>query len=178
MPASQYINALREDNSQVIEEIIRKFLPKIKSFIIRNSGNIIDGEEFFYIGLEVLATKALTDSAFQLPDDKFYAYLKQTCFNKWMYSLRTRKKIPSIDIIPDLPEFDIEFEVEEESQLLFNARKKIFNQLKEDCRKDLMMFYGLGMSDKEIAEEKGGQVNSVRVQRHRCLKYLKNLRKK
>lgn len=165
-----YKNGIQGNNRKVLQELIHQFRPKIIAYLKTKGARKEDGEDYFFIGLETVVEKIIKNPAFLLPDNKFYAYLKRVCHNKWVDFLKKGGNNYSLEEIPEL--LADEFPFQEEDLVLKEFITK-FNQLGEDCKDVLWYFIIHKMKDKEIANLKKYTVDFVRQKRRRCREKLK-----
>ncbi len=86
----RYIEALLRNDSSVLKEIYRLFSPKIKAYILSNSGTEAEAKDIFQEALISIYRKASTEN-FQLTCP-FEAYLFMVCRGKWLNFLNSSKK--------------------------------------------------------------------------------------
>lgn len=91
-PDHKYIEALKENNSLLIEEIYSRYAGRIKQLVLKNSGTETDAADLFQDVLIELHRKA-TRQQFTLTCP-FDAFLYLVCRNRWINELHKRKGKP------------------------------------------------------------------------------------
>jgi len=147
-----YLKGITSNDTKILNEIYRKFLPTIKKYILENNGTQSDALDVFQEGLMVVYKK-LKNEELQL-SSAFQTYLFGVCKYLWFNQLKkkSRKEEQSVlkgDLVSDV---DIENEyLELEKQKLFESK---LNELPSDSTKFLKLFFNK-KSIKEIASIMG-----------------------
>lgn len=156
------------------EEVINSFyadnLPKIKSYILNNSGSNADAEDVFQDAL-VFTYQKLKEKSLAL-NCSLTTYVYAVSRNLWMNTLRKRKKIIPRDTLPEARDILTRDALEElqrfERQSLF---QKNFLKLGESCQK-LLGFFFQGNSMREISEFMEYSEGYTRKKKFECKKQL------
>ncbi|MEX0274373.1 MAG: RNA polymerase sigma factor [Flavobacteriaceae bacterium] len=139
----RFVEGLCTGDQKVVEEIYALFFPKVKTFVMRNSGKITDAEDVFHDALVQLYVR-LRKRELTITSS-FEAYLFTTSKNLWRRELN-KKRVTK----PSLIELDTKDRamalIEQEQWELYMAK---FQKLPENCRKVLTLFFN-GASYEEI----------------------------
>ncbi|RZN81495.1 MAG: sigma-70 family RNA polymerase sigma factor [Winogradskyella sp.] len=84
-----YLEALLNSDNKVITELYKINFPKVKSFVIKNSGRIEDAQDVFQKALMQIAVRYKVDK-FEIKSS-FEAYLFTVCKNLWRKELNSSK---------------------------------------------------------------------------------------
>ncbi len=169
-PDQRLIEGLRQNDSQVIEEIYRSYASDIRSYVLANTGSTQQAKDLFQEGL--LAVWAQSED----PDFKLYCsfgyYLKVIVQRKWLDQLRKGKvyqrvldqyKVAQKDV-----SWDADFEKIEEEQKEMAALNDSFTKLGPRCQ-DVLTAYKKGWSARKIVEQLGfASENAVHQKKKKC----------
>lgn len=172
-PDTYYINALKNGNKQGLSEIYQVFRPGVIQLVTGNSGSINDAEDIFQEGIVALYQMVKTS----YPINNFGGLLRQICRNKWLKTLRSRKKMGFVDTADEDMEYTDEKDME--AAIMLQERLSLFwkhfKQLDEKCR-ELLKYQFDGKSHKEIAELMNYTYDFARKKKSRCKqKMLKSI---
>lgn len=85
-----YISGLAENRQEVITAIYRKFFPRIKRYILKNTGKEADAADIFQEAMVAIFQRARKGNfVLSCP---FEAYLLTICRNLWLNELKHRKR--------------------------------------------------------------------------------------
>jgi RNA polymerase sigma factor (sigma-70 family) len=102
-------------------------------------------------------------------------YLYAVARNIWRDRMRGRRF--NVEFKDTLHDFEDPTEAETNTKRLFEERhntvKQLLQQLSESCRQIIMAFYYEKKSMRDIGEAMNLAEDGVRVQKHRCMGYLK-----
>lgn len=171
-PSYKYRDSILNNHGPTIKEWHHLFKPKIIAYIRSNNGNKEDGQEIFSTGISIVCTNISFKPEMDLPDDKFYAYLKRICLNKWMDELKRRNRITELNDREANSRDPLAEILKAESLQDFMSK---FRQLGKNCQDLLWKTHVEEMRDRALAEIFGWTEAFVRVKRSRCNKYLKKL---
>ncbi|MEO0527535.1 MAG: sigma-70 family RNA polymerase sigma factor [Bacteroidota bacterium] len=158
-------------NDAVINLFYKEHFPKIRSYILKNSGTEDDAKDVFQDAL-ILTYKKLQTDSLRL-NCSLATYVFAVSRNMWMNTLRKHKKMLSWDKIPNnIPE-NLNSSILEDMQ---NGEKlllyqKHFRNLGTSCRKLLGHFF-LGKSMDEISQLMDYSVGYTRKKKFECKKRL------
>ena len=165
---------------QVQDHRILRFLydnigPQVFRLISQSGGSMDDAQDIFQDGLLAVYTNIRTGKYQLNSTARFSTYLMQICKYKW-YDVRksayVSKKTDEGGELPDLPdEPEALFEEEEKIKRLY----RLLDQLGEQCKKILHLFYWEKKPLQEVAELTGLEPASAKNQKYRCINRLKEL---
>jgi RNA polymerase sigma factor (sigma-70 family) len=166
MTDQEIIAHLQNDKYQKAVNGLYKFMPAVKSFVLKNSGTSEDAKDIFQDALVVLYKKVHTKD-FTLTVS-LNTYLVAIAKNVWWQELRKRNKMPMTE-----PQDDIaEVFVDDEPQ--FSLAEAAFHLLGEKCKQLLTLFYFQKKSFREIATMLAFSDEQVaKNQKYRCIQKAK-----
>ncbi|MDF1698022.1 MAG: sigma-70 family RNA polymerase sigma factor [Saprospiraceae bacterium] len=145
---------------------------KIKSYILKNSGDASDAETIFHDAIVTFVKTVFTKKEFQL-SVHWHGFMLGTARNLWMNALRKKKKHVTVSI-----EHASHNESGENNMnlLLKGERGRILqlvlNEMKKRC-KDVLMLWASGYKMVEIATQLGYKSEGVaRKKKSECMKEL------
>jgi RNA polymerase sigma factor (sigma-70 family) len=168
----KYIEGLAANNSAIIQEIYKKFVPKVVFYIRNNCGNQDQAQDVVQEIMILLFNQAKA-STLQLTCP-FDAYFFLLCKRKWLNELKkTSNKGVTIqedagsisECDPELVESTEEFD---EKQQLFDA---MFNKLGDKCQELLKLSFTI-KSMEEVAEKLNVTYGYVRKKKSLCVGQL------
>ena len=167
---SEIINGIKKRDGEVLRFLYQNYLPIIQNFIRKNSGSDEDARDIFQEALVVMYEK-VTLGQLTLTS-QFQTYFYAICRNKWLMVLRKKRKGPlqvndSESIMEQLPETESDWRKHEQ----FNLYRKHFDQLSDDCRKVMEMFFK-GHLLKDIAIAMGFTEKYAKKRKFLCQKKL------
>jgi RNA polymerase sigma factor (sigma-70 family) len=168
----KYIEGLAANNSAIIQEIYKKFVPKVVFYIRNNSGNQDQAQDVVQEILILLFNQAKANTL-QLTCP-FDAYFFLLCKRKWLNELKkTLNKGVTIqedagsicesalELVQQTEEFD-------EKQQLFDA---MFQKLGDKCQELLKLSFTI-KSMEEVAEKLNVTYGYVRKKKSLCIGQL------
>ncbi len=168
-----YIEALLHNETQVVGEIYRRFAPKLKYYVLQNSGSADDAADIFQESLVDIYNQAKY-KGLQLTCP-FEAFLLMVCKRKWLNELKKRGRQ---GVTKDLDE---QFNVGEDSfrdaekTWADNEKARLFKtmlgQMGERCQEIIK----LSLTDKpqeEIAAKLGVTYGYLRKKKSECMASL------
>jgi RNA polymerase sigma factor (sigma-70 family) len=166
----RYIDALVNNNIEVLEELYRKFSGKIKWMITHNNGSEADAGDIFQDALLAIYKKAKAGN-FVLTCP-FEAFLYTVCKYKWMKESVKRKH--STVTINENEEYMIDetsFKLIEEIELM-QARHSLLSrkleELSENCKQLLKLSWS-GISMEEVAQTLNISYGYARKRKSECM---------
>lgn len=176
-PDQQYIEALLQNNTSLLDEVYRRYAGKIKAMVLQNNGTESDAADLFQEALVSLYQKAAHNGfILTCPLD---AFLYLICRNRWINELKKRKgtKVTFTDTegysqLKDehLQQAD-ELAVKKKRLSLLEEKIKM---LGENCRKLLELSWA-GRSMDEVAAMLGLSYGYARKKKSECLGRLTEL---
>lgn len=165
-----FLKALVKEDKRVLLKIYQNSLPKVKSFVLKNNGNIEDAEDIFQKALMQIAIRYKKEQF--CITTSFDAYLFTVCKNLWRRELNKHKnKVTNsevVELVNEERESSLAL-VEQKRQELFIEKMK---EISENCRQILFMFF----AKKSYAEMvQDTDYNSETVVRQRVFKCKKKL---
>ncbi|RZJ52174.1 MAG: sigma-70 family RNA polymerase sigma factor [Flavobacterium sp.] len=168
----KYIEGLAANNSAIIQEIYKKFVPKVVFYIRNNSGNHDQAQDVVQEILILLFNQAKANTL-QLTCP-FDAYFFLLCKRKWLNELKktSNKGVTiqedagsisesALDLVEQTEEFD-------EKQQLFDA---MFQKLGDKCQELLKLSFEI-KSMEEVAEKLNVTYGYVRKKKSLCVGQL------
>jgi len=173
---SEKVEAIRRNDSKVVQQIYVDVFPKVKVYILQNNGDEHLAKDIFQEAFIALWINLKTNNYNQFKTENIEAYLYSIAKNKWIDYLRSanyRKKIP-MDSWNESVVFN---ETDEAEEIVSQARTrmtyKAVNKLGKSCRKLLEMFYFERKSMAEISDLLKISEPSARNKKYRCMKQLR-----
>lgn len=171
----RYINGLVANDSIIIQEIYKKFVPKVRHYVSMNSGDDDAAQDIVQEVLITIYNQAKT-KGLQLTCP-FDAYFFLLCKRKWLNELKksSSKEVTNSNetvfnnkVAEDLAE---ETELQNEKQRLFET---MFTQLGEKCKELLKLSFAI-KSLEEVAEKLNVTYAYVRKKKSLCTGKLTEL---
>jgi RNA polymerase sigma factor (sigma-70 family) len=137
-----YIDGLVQNNSQIIQTIYKKFVPKVKNYIRTNSGDDDQAQDVIQEVLITLFNQAKT-KGLQLTCP-FDAYFFLLCKRRWLNEIKksSNKGVTlhdeNVSIDESVQEMTFQTEVFDEKQSLFD---EMFQKLGEKCQEVLKLSF-------------------------------------
>jgi RNA polymerase sigma factor (sigma-70 family) len=156
-------------DSSAFEEIYENEYPKIRDYVIKNSGSSVDAQDIFQDGVVVLLEKVKT------PEFEFTCkvgtYLYSCCRNLWLKQLRKSNGQINSEYYEIYEVEDVSLLEEPENYL--EKLAPILSKLSESCLKLFQAFYYECKTWETIAHEFGyNTINSAKNQKYKCLKKI------
>ena len=154
--------------NQALRHLYKNCFPKVKRFVLNNSGNIEEAEDVFQ---DTIATVYLNlvENRFR-EDSSLYTYVHSIGRNTWLMKLRKKKVKTSLIS-------DASFPIENpEEQINIGVIEQVLHQLNDSCRALVIGFYFQAMSMQEIASTFGlGSAQAAKTKKLRCMKRLSEI---
>jgi len=163
------IIGLAVGDSSAFEEIYENEYPKIRDYVIQNSGSSNDAQDIFQDGVVVLLEKVKT------PEFEFTCkvgtYLYSCCRNLWLKQLRKTNRELNSEYYEIYDVEDVSLLEEPENHL--EKLAPILAKICESCLKLFQAFYYECKTWDVIADEFGyTSTNSAKNQKYKCLKKI------
>lgn len=143
--------------------------PEVRRFLSTLGCSANNGEDIFQEALVIFVRKK-QDPEFELTVDPYF-YVRNTCKLLWYNQARKEGKNPSFELEHDVIDQNDDW-FQREAQL--SIVEKAIQQLGEQCRQILQLFYGAGKAMSEIAKKVGLRNEQVaKAQKYRCLQKAK-----
>lgn len=170
----RFIEFLKDNNSQGIDEIYALYSDNVKRYILKNSGNIEDAADVFQESLiDIYHLAHKPNFVLTCP---FEAFLITVCKRKWLNILKKRTRNPvtnTIDDVYTLKDDDIRVseeyanQIEEENTVLL-----VLETMGERCKSIIKACMGKD-SQSKIAENLGISYAYLRKKKSECMTLLR-----
>jgi len=166
----------KKDNQSTniaFREIYRQVYPMVKRMVIDHGGSEEEAFDIFQDTALIFFNKVSNDQ--YTKTSSISTYLYAIARNQWYYYIRRNKHVINSQDLEGVEAVEI---TENESDKLSIAKimEKLLDQLDQDCRNLLTMFYYQNKSMKLIKEAFNlGSVQAAKVKKFRCVKRLKQL---
>ncbi len=168
----EIISAIRTGaDSSVFLYLYEKVFPKVRAYILKNSGDLDESKDIFQDALLVFCTKVKADTyVHQTEIDGFiYAVSRNLWINR--LKIKNRKSVTPIDDLPILDDNDTDQLVK------FKERDKtietLFEQLGERCKELLLNTIYNKLSMTEICQKMGfANENVAKTKNYKCKQRL------
>lgn len=163
-----YVNGLMQNNSATINEIYKKFAPKVKNYIRTNSGDDDKAQDIIQEVLIMIYNQAKTNGL-QLTCP-FDAYFFLLCKRRWLNEIKKsyNKEVTinedKVSIEDNVQEMIFQTEVYEQKQSLFD---EMFLKLGEKCQEVLKLSF-VTKTMEEVAEKLNVTYGYVRKKKSLC----------
>lgn len=175
----KYIEAFREGNFRLLDELYKKYAPQVKRWILNNSGTVEDAKDIFQETIISLIKKAYDpDFCLTYP---IGGLIFQISKNKWTDELRKKNTFRKVRNVIDErlnkqeEEFTLAIEKFEQEELIQKKLDVSFEQLSERC-KQLLKLFSEGAKPNDIVNSlKMNNVNTVYRRKNACIQRWKEL---
>jgi RNA polymerase sigma factor (sigma-70 family) len=169
----RYIDALINNNQQLLEEVYKKFSGKIKWMVLQNNGTETDAADIFQDALLCVYRRAVKGN-FVLTCP-FEAFLYRICKNAWLKELvKRRQGRVTINEQGEYMLNDRELKLIDETEMMQARRNLIsgkLNELDEHCRQLLTMSWS-GKPMEEVAKAMNFSYGYARKKKNHCMAKL------
>ncbi|WP_456312720.1 RNA polymerase sigma factor [Pseudomonas shirazensis] len=171
-PDQKYIEGLAVNNSAIIQEIYKKFVPKVVFYIKNNSGDQDQAQDIVQEIMILLFNQAKANTL-QLTCP-FEAYFFLLCKRKWLNELKktSNKGVTITEDVGSINESGLEL-VEQTEQ--FNEKQQLFDamflKLGDKCQELLKLSFSI-KSMEEVAEKLNVTYGYVRKKKSLCIGQL------
>jgi RNA polymerase sigma factor (sigma-70 family) len=144
-----------------------------QKWIGQNGGNIDDAKDVFQESIIVLLNK-MKSNDFRTAKGNLRNYFFGIIKFKWFEILKKESKNPQVEFQNDrYSDFEMIAMEDSDEMRLSDIVTKEFNQLKDDCKNLLKLFFVDLFSTKKVGELLGFKEDYVRIKKMRCLQYLR-----
>ena len=167
-PDQVYIDGLLQNNSNIINSIYKKYVPKVKHYIRTNNGDDDQAQDVIQEVLITIYNQAKTNGL-QLTCP-FDAYLFLLCKRRWLNELKksSNKEVTlqdeNVSIEESVQEMTFQTEVFDDKQSLFD---EMFQKLGEKCQEVLKLSF-VTKTMEEVAEKLNVTYGYVRKKKSLC----------
>lgn len=166
---------LKNRNQEVLNQLYKTALPKVRSFVLKNSGNSDDAKDIFQDAVIVFFHSVKTAKFDESKSIDGFIYT--VARNAWINKVRHDKKLVFKDELPE------DFNTNQDNQLddiiskeRQDAFRKVFMMLGEQCRELMQLSIYEEMPPREITNLlKISNVEVTRTNLYRCRKKLTSL---
>ncbi|MHA7130511.1 RNA polymerase sigma factor [Algoriphagus namhaensis] len=172
----ELIQAIAENKREVMTAIYLEVFPKVKNYVIQNSGEEEEAKDIFQEAFVVVWQKVKSGDFIPLNATALQGFLFQIAKNKWLDWLRSSKfkKVSSMGAMV----IEVSEEVEEDQEERLSDLDRAFRELGENCRDLLKSFYFQKMSLTELAQKFGWTAQTAKNNKYRCMETLRKIIKK
>ncbi|UZD22871.1 sigma-70 family RNA polymerase sigma factor [Algoriphagus halophytocola] len=173
----QLIQGIKENQRDVMSGLYLEVFPKVRSYILQNSGDEDQAKDIFQEAF-LVAWQKVKNGDFQPQNaTAMQGFLFQVSKNKWLDWLRSsRYKMES-----SMGAISIEV-ADSEDEILLDERlgylEKAFQHLGESCRELLKRFYYEKVSLEDLAVKFGWTPQTAKNNKYRCMEKLRKLIKR
>ena len=173
---SYYLKALINSDSKTIKSIYKDNFYKIKSFVLKNSGQHQDAEDIFQKALLQLAVRYKRDKF--VINTSFEAYLFTVCKNLWRRELNKSKNKVTKDHLVELKDDNEDIAL----AILEQKRWELFTDslelISENCKQILKLFFAKVSYADMVVKFNYSSETVVRQRVFKCKNSLKEYVKK
>ena len=170
---SNYLNALLQNDEQVLKQLYAEIIPSVTSYIVQNSGTEEDARDIFQEAILAVFQKAKTGQL-QI-NTAFQPYLYAVCRNLWLMQLRkkTTQRVTNMDDRQHDMGTDSFGEAEQTANRYARQRlmEEQLQQLGEGCRKLLKLSWS-GLPLEEIGRMLNNTYAYIRKKKSECMAKL------
>ncbi len=173
---TKYIQALINNNTQLLDEIYTRFAGKIKLMVVQNTGTETDADDILQDALVAIYYKAASGNF--ILTCPFESFLYTVCKNLWLMQLRKKSRQPVTN--SGDAQYDTGTDVFKEAEAVINNNErrilleKKFDQLGEGCRKVLELAWS-GKPLEEVAALLNNTYAYIRKKKSECMGKLSEL---
>jgi len=172
-PDQRFLVGLLHNDTQVVEEIYRRFAPSIKYHILQNRGSEDDAADIFQESLIDIYNQA-KHKALQLTCP-FEPFLLLVCKRKWLNELKKRGHSPVTKSTDDVSDWGEDVFAAAEQAVREEDKSRVFlkefGRLGEKCREILRLSL-TGDRQEKIAEALGVTYGYLRKKKSECMATL------
>ena len=174
-PDQVYIDGLYNNNSEIINQIYKKFVPKVLHYIKTNSGNHDQAQDVVQEIMILLFNQAKAKKL--ILTCPFDAYFFLLCKRKWLNELKKLSN-KTVTIPDDYSSINNqELQLDEQSEI-FEEKKQLFDEmfthLGDKCQELLKLSY-ITKTMEEVAEKLNVTYGYVRKKKSLCVGQLTTL---
>ena len=175
----EILNGLQQEESWAYKALYEDFFKLVNSYVTRNSGNQEDSKDIFQDTIIALH-RLITKKDFVLKENtKLSTLIFAIAKRLWLSKIRGSKlKL----INEDIGNMDYQFQSDEEEivkkreiETVHVMIKEKFEELGQECRQLLNLYYFKKEKMKKIAEVMNYSEGFVRVKKNRCMNELKKM---
>lgn len=170
------IAGFKQNDPIVLRQVYNNVFPKVKTHLLKNNGTEAQAKDIFQEAF-VACWRNIKDDKLKA-NSNVEAYLFTIAKNKWTDHLRSsayKKRVSTSDLGTVEARTEETNEIEAAWENKRNAIVRAMEQLGEQCKSLLGLFYFERKSMQEIAQQLKIAPNSARNQKYRCMEKLRTL---
>lgn len=175
-----FIEAIQNNNTQVLRDLYSSNYPKIEILVLKNNGSKDQAKDIYQDAFLAVWQNIKQNKFVPRSESSINGYLYTIAKNKWMDVLRSQGYKKTI-VISQLNHFEVKDEENNgiDDDILKDKRledvMQAFKNLGEACKSLLRKFYFEKKSMNIIAEELSLDSASTRNKKYRCMQKLKEI---
>ncbi len=158
-------------DTQILQHLYDKVLPKINRYICKNSGTEDDAFDIFQDGVMIFYN--FVNNGRYREEYEISGFLYTVCKNLWINKVKHDKQVMRMEENyenPDESENILDFIITKEREAEVNL---LLSELGERCRKLLQYVFYLQLSTKEICNKMGfANENTLKTKKYKCKQRL------
>lgn len=162
-----------EHDRATLKEIYSKNYPSVEAYIMQNSGSSDDAKDIFQESITAAWLNTKEGKFTPQDETSLGGYIYRIAKFKWLDRVKSKSYKSTMRLAEDYDPAE-DAEVDEGDDKLDQLRT-IYAQLGEKCKNILNRFYYAKMSLDEIGSELGFDAATVKTQKYRCMKKLRDL---
>lgn len=173
----EILKLIKEDDSDILKFLYTELRPIVRSYVLKNSGTMDDVEDVLQDGI-IAFYNNVNMGKFQIQNTKVTTYIMQICKYVWNNQLRSARNKTSVKLDEEHSELHFQQPEFYETLNVLEKNKEVeraFNNLGEQCRKLLTLFYFENKDLKTINQIMGMTGNTSKNQKYRCMKKLRTV---
>jgi len=177
---NSFLEAVKNNNPQVLKNLYVSNYPKIEIFVLRNSGSKDQAKDIYQDAFLAVWQNIKQDKFVPQTESSINGYIYTIAKNKWLDVLRSQGYKKTI-VTSQLGHFEIKDEENNDidDDILKDKRLEdvmlAFKNLGDACKSLLRMFYFEKKSMNLIAEELALDSASTRNKKYRCMQKLREI---
>ena len=167
--------AFKRNDQKVMQQVYQNMFPRFRNHVLNNSGDEAQAKDVFQEAF-IACWRNIKEDKLTF-NSNVEAYLFSIAKNKWIDFLRSSrfKKTVNTESFSHLSLVAEESDKSEEKESQLEVIQKALNQLKDNCRALLQLFYLERKSMDEISKEMNLTPATARNQKYRCMEKLRAL---
>ncbi|WP_373511325.1 RNA polymerase sigma factor [Persicitalea sp.] len=173
---SELYEALKKRQGWAYDHLYAELSHSFRYWVERNSGSGMDAEDAFHKGLLNFFLNLETGKYEFRENAKITTVVFDYCKKVWLNELAS-SRLKKRSVMPDAydPANDVDLQKDLERGETIAQVRVALNQLKDDCRRLIELFYLDELSLREIAGKLGMKESSTKQKRYDCTEKLKQL---
>ncbi|MEM9681204.1 MAG: sigma-70 family RNA polymerase sigma factor [Bacteroidota bacterium] len=172
------INAIQNNDTQVLKDLYISNYPKVEAFVLKNNGTKAEAKDVYQDAFIAVWQNIKKQTFIPKTESSIYGYLYTIAKNKWLDVLRSSKHKKTV-VASKLNHFEVSDseDLKQTDDISEDDRLQdvmlAFKDLGEACKRLLSKFYFEKKSMKTIAEELSLDAASTRNKKYRCMQKLR-----